>query len=226
MTLIILAILTHLLRSTLALSINTQHTKKLTFHIETSSDRYSLVRQPAPSFSTNAIIDQSITTYSSELLKGKYWLIFFYPLDFTFVCPTELISFSDRIKEFTDIQCEVIGCSVDSEYAHLAWIKTPRNEGGLGELKFPLLADVNRSISTSFGALLEKDGVSLRASFIIDPKGIVRHASFNDLPFGRSVDESLRLIHAIQSYDKHGEMCPANWQKGDKTVKVNTKDAK
>lgn len=187
---------------------------------------HSLVRKAAPAFSAKAIIDKTIQTFSSDQLKGKYCFIFFYPLDFTFVCPTELTAFSDRVQEFSDIQCNVVACSVDSEYSHLAWINTPRNKGGLGELRFPLLADVNKRISTAFGALLEEEGVALRASFIIDPKGIVRHASFNDLPIGRSVDESLRLVRAIQFFDKHGEVCPANWQPGGKTIKAHPSGSK
>lgn len=186
----------------------------------------SLVRKLAPSFQTKAIVANKIQTFSSDQLKEKYWLLFFYPLDFTFVCPTELTAFSDRVGEFRDINCEVVASSVDSEYAHLAWIQTPRNKGGLGEMKIPLLADVSKKIASDFGALLSEEGVALRASFIVDRKGVVRHASYNDLPIGRSVDEMLRLVKAIQFFDEHGEVCPANWQPGSKTMKAHPDDSK
>lgn len=186
----------------------------------------SLVRKLAPAFQAKAIIANQIQTFSSDQLKGKYYLLFFYPLDFTFVCPTELTAFSDRAGEFRDINCELLASSVDSEYAHLAWIQTPRNKGGLGEMKFPLLADVSKRIAAGFDALLAEEGVALRASFIVDPQGMVRHASYNDLPIGRSVDEMLRLVKAIQFFDKHGEVCPANWQPGSKTIKAHPDDSK
>jgi peroxiredoxin (alkyl hydroperoxide reductase subunit C) len=136
----------------------------------------------------------------------------------TFVCPTELTAFSDRVREFEELGCSLLAASVDSEYSHLAWIQTPRSKGGLGEMKIPLLSDLSKRISRDWGALLEEEGVALRASFIVDKEGIVRHASFNDLPIGRSVDEALRIVKAIQFFDKHGEVCPANWQPGAKTI--------
>ena len=186
----------------------------------------SLVRKLAPTFTTKAIINNTIQQFNSDSLVGKYWLIFFYPLNFTFVCPTELTAFSDRVQEFTDIGCQVLASSVDSEYSHLAWMDLPRSKGGIGPMKIPLLADVSRRISSSFGALLEEEGVALRATFIVDQKGIVRHASFNDLPIGRSVDEMLRLVRAIQFFDKNGEVCPANWQPGSNTIKALPNESK
>lgn len=133
--------------------------------------------------------------------------MFFYPLDFTFVCPTEIIAFSDRIKEFKDLNTEVVGVSVDSHFSHLAWSNTPRKQGGIGKIEYPLLADLTKKISDDYGVLLEESGISLRGLFIIDPKQVVRQITINDLPVGRSVDETLRLIKAFQFTDKHGEVC-------------------
>jgi peroxiredoxin 3 len=147
--------------------------------------------------------------------------LFFYPLDFTFVCPTEIISFSDRIKEFKDLNTEVIGVSVDSHFSHLAWQQQPRKQGGIGRIEYPLLADLTKKISSDYGVLLEEAGISLRGLFIIDPKQIVRQITINDLPVGRSLDETLRLIKAFQFVDKHGEVCPANWD--EKSNKASIK---
>ncbi|XP_066017205.1 peroxiredoxin-4 isoform X2 [Pocillopora verrucosa] len=150
--------------------------------------------------------------------RGKYLVFFFYPLDFTFVCPTEIIAFSDRIEEFRAINTEVVGCSVDSVFTHLAWINTPRKEGGLGRLKYPLLSDLNHQIAKDYGVLLENEGHTLRGLFIIDDKGTLRQITMNDLPVGRSVDETLRLVQAFQYTDKHGEVCPAGWKPGKETI--------
>lgn len=149
---------------------------------------------------------------------GKYLVFFFYPLDFTFVCPTEIIAFSDRAAEFRNIGAEVIGASVDSKFSHLAWTKTPRKEGGLGKMKIPLLSDITKSIGRDYGVLLEDEGVTLRGLFIIDPKGVIRQITINDLPVGRDVDETLRLVQAFQYTDKHGEVCPAGWKAGKDTI--------
>lgn len=155
-------------------------------------------------------------------------MLFFYPLDFTFVCPTEIIAFSDRIKEFKDLGAEVVGVSVDSHFSHLAWVNTPRKDGGLGKLDYPLLADLTKKISRDYGVLLEDAGISLRGLFIIDPKGVVRQITINDLPVGRSVDETLRLIKAFKFTDEHGEVCPANWdpEKNKDTIKPDVKQSK
>jgi len=143
---------------------------------------------------------------------------FFYPLDFTFVCPTEIIAFSDRMEDFKKIDANVIAISTDSQYSHLAWTKTPREEGGLGNIKIPLLSDLTKDISRKYGVLIEKEGVALRGLFIISPTGIVRHISINDLPVGRNPDEILRLTKAFQYTDSHGEVCPAGWTPGSKTI--------
>ena len=149
--------------------------------------------------------------------KGKWVVFFWYPLDFTFVCPTEIIAFGDRQNEFGAINAQVIAASCDSHFSHLAWVNTPRSEGGLGDMKIPILADFNKKVATSYGVLLP-DGVPLRALFIIDPEGTLRQITCNDLPVGRNVDEILRLIKAFQFVEKHGEVCPANWQPGDLTM--------
>lgn len=139
------------------------------------------------------------------------------------MCPTEILAFNDRAGEFHQRGCEVVGCSVDSEYSHLAWINTPREKGGLSGVKIPLVADLTKSIAKSYGVLLEEDGVALRGMFLIDPKGNLRQITINDLPVGRNVDEALRLLDAFQFTDVHGEVCPANWQKGKQSMKADPK---
>jgi alkyl hydroperoxide reductase subunit AhpC len=184
------------------------------------------LQQPAPEFSGTAVVNGEFKTVSLADYKGKYVVLFFYPLDFTFVCPTEIIAFSDRAKEFHDIGCELIACSTDSHFSHLAWINTPRKQGGLGEMKIPLLADKSMKISRDYGVLLEEAGVTFRGLFIIDGQGKLRQITVNDLPVGRSVDETLRLVQAFQYTDKHGEVCPAGWKPGAATIKPNPKDSK
>jgi len=152
-------------------------------------------------------------------------LLFFYPLDFTFVCPTEIIAFSDRVKEFTDLNVEVIGVSVDSEFSHLAWRNMPRTQGGIGQIDYSLIADINKQISRDYDVLCG-DSVALRGLFLIDVNGIVRHQVVNDFPLGRSVDEALRMVQALQFVEKNGEVCPANWQEGSRTIKPTVKDSK
>lgn len=146
-------------------------------------------------------------------------MLFFYPLDFTFVCPTELIAFSEKAEAFKELNCEVIGVSTDSHFSHLAWNNMPRKQGGLGGLKYPLLADFNKTISRDYGVLLEDAGIALRGLFLIDPEGVLKHMSVNDLPVGRSVEETLRLLKAFQFVAEHGEVCPANWQPESPTIK-------
>lgn len=181
------------------------------------------IQQPAPSFSGTAVLNESFKTISLSDYKGKYVVLVFYPLDFTFVCPTELVALDARIEEFKALNAEVIGCSIDSHFSHLGWMNTNRSEGGVGKLKYPLLSDINKEIARSYGVLLEKEGIALRGMFIIDPNGILRQITINDLPIGRSVDEALRIIEALRFVEEHGEVCPANWKKGDKTIKPDPK---
>lgn len=182
------------------------------------------IRRPAPTFKTTAVVsgafqEVSLETYTS---KGKWVILLFYPLDFTFVCPTEILAFNDALPEFENLNTVVLGVSTDSEYAHLAWSLQPRKQGGLGpDLKLPLLADKPMKISRDYGVLIEDEGKALRGLFIIDPTGILRQQTVNDLPVGRSVDETLRLIKAFQFADKYGEVCPANWKEGGKTMKAD-----
>ena len=185
------------------------------------------VGQPAPPFKGQAVVGAQFKEVSyedgtlrigEETFKGKYVVLFFYPLDFTFVCPTEILAFSDRIDEFEKLGAKVIGASVDSHFTHLAWKSTPRNQGGLGDIKFPLLSDLSREASFNYGVLLE-NGVAARGVFVIDDKGMLQSYTVNNLGVGRNVDEVLRLIQAYQYVAKSGEVCPANWKPGDKTMK-------
>ncbi|XP_042312952.1 peroxiredoxin-4 isoform X1 [Sceloporus undulatus] len=176
------------------------------------------ISKPAPDWEGTAVINGEFKELKLTDYEGKYLVFFFYPLDFTFVCPTEIIAFSDRIEEFRSIGAEVIACSVDSQFTHLAWINTPRKQGGLGPLKIPLLSDLTHQISKDYGVYLEDQGHALRGLFIIDDKKILRQITMNDLPVGRSVDETLRLVQAFQYTDKHGEVCPAGWKPGSETI--------
>ncbi len=181
------------------------------------------VTLPAPDFSALAVVGQEFKTIKLSDYKGKYVVLYFYPLDFTFVCPTEIIAFDEKLHEFTKRNTEVLGVSVDSQYSHLAWNNTPRNKGGLGNVKYPLVADLNKNIARSYGVLLEEAGIALRGLFIIDKEGIVRHLLINDLPLGRSVDEAIRILDALQYVEKHGEVCPADWKPGEATMKPDPK---
>ncbi len=181
----------------------------------------TLVQQPAPEFRCQAVMpDGSFKQVSLADYRGKYVLLFFYPLDFTFVCPTEIIAFSDTIEQFKKRNVEVLGASIDSHYTHLAWRNVPRKQGGIGAIDYPLLADLDKSIAKSYDVLLPA-GIALRGLFIIDREGIVRHQLINDLPLGRSVDEAIRIIDALQYHEKHGEVCPANWRSGQPTMKAD-----
>eukprot|EP01029_Cantina_marsupialis_P007707 TRINITY_DN1872_c1_g3_i1.p1 TRINITY_DN1872_c1_g3~~TRINITY_DN1872_c1_g3_i1.p1 ORF type:complete len:219 (+),score=42.47 TRINITY_DN1872_c1_g3_i1:138-794(+) len=178
------------------------------------------VQKPAPFFDVEALLPNGeFGKVSLNDFKGKYLVLFFYPMDFTFVCPTEICAFSDRIAEFNSRNCNVVAASTDSVFTHLAWTQQSRKFGGLGPMSIPVLSDMTHSLSKSYGVLLEHAGVALRGLFIIDDKGIVRQITMNDLPVGRNVDEVLRLIDAFQFTDEYGEVCPANWNKGDKTMK-------
>lgn len=187
----------------------------------------TLVQKPAPDFTATAVVGQDFQEFTlSNLWKNdnKYTLLFFYPLDFTFVCPTEIIAFSDRIKEFEERNVQVVGCSIDSQFSHLAWKNTDRKTGGIGDIQYPLVADVTKNIAADYGVLLDA-GIALRGLYLIDRDGVVRHQLVNDLPLGRSVDEALRLVDALQFFEENGEVCPANWNKGDKTIKPNPTDS-
>ncbi|KAA0195758.1 Thioredoxin-dependent peroxide reductase mitochondrial [Fasciolopsis buskii] len=179
--------------------------------------------KPAPNFSGIAVVDGSFKDISLKDYEGKYLLIFFYPADFTFVCPTEIIAFSDRIQEFRSRNCEVLACSTDSHYCHYAWTNIERKKGGLGKMEIPLLADKTMQISRAFGVLDEEEGDAFRGMFLIDGKGILRQITINDKPVGRSIDEAIRLLDAFQYVEKHGEVCPVNWKAGKKTIKPDMK---
>ncbi|MEN9265196.1 MAG: peroxiredoxin [Thermostichales cyanobacterium BF4_bins_65] len=181
----------------------------------------------APDFTATAVDDYEFRTVKLSDYRGQYVVLFFYPLDFTFVCPTEITAFSDRYEEFKALNTVVLGVSVDSEFCHLAWIQTDRKSGGLGELAYPLVSDLKKEISTAYGVLDPDAGVALRGLFIIDKEGIVQHATINNLSFGRSVDETLRVLQAIQYVQTHpDEVCPANWKPGDLTMKPSPKESK
>ena len=185
-----------------------------------------LVQQPAPDFKADAVLpNKEFKQISLSDYKGKYVLLFFWPLDFTFVCPTEIIAFSDRNDEFAELGVQVLGVSIDSKFTHLAWRNTPRSEGGLGDIAYPMIADMNREIARAYDVLLPA-GVALRGLFLIDQSGVVRHQVVNDLSLGRSVDEALRMVKALQFCEKNGEVCPANWQEGARTIKANPTDSK
>jgi alkyl hydroperoxide reductase subunit AhpC len=179
----------------------------------------SLVQQTAPSFKCQAVMpDGTFKEVSLEDYRGQYVVLFFYPLDFTFVCPTEIIAFSDAEAEFKERGVQLLSCSIDSHFTHLAWRQRSRQEGGLGEIRYPMLADLNRKIGEDYG-VLTAGGVALRGLFLIDKQGIVRHQVVNDLPLGRSVDEALRMVDALQYFEKNGEVCPANWKQGELSIK-------
>jgi peroxiredoxin (alkyl hydroperoxide reductase subunit C) len=183
-----------------------------------------LVGKQAPDFTAIAVMgDNSINENwtLSEQTKDKYAVIFFYPLDFTFVCPSELLAFDHRLAEFKARNVEVIGVSIDSHFTHLAWKNTPVNQGGIGQVGYPLIADMKREITKAFD--VEHDiGAAFRGSFLIDKAGVVRHQVVNDLPLGRNVDEMLRMVDALQFVEVHGEVCPAGWKKGDEGMKATT----
>ena len=179
----------------------------------------TLVTRQAPDFTAQAVLaDNTIAEFKLSSLRGKYVVLFFYPLDFTFVCPSEIIAFDKRIKEFKKRDTEVVGVSVDSQFTHFAWKSTERKHGGIGNIQFPLVADLNKSIARTYGVLLD-DAVALRGLFLIDKAGIVRHALVNDLPLGRNVEEAIRMVDALQFFENHGEVCPANWKPGEEGMK-------
>lgn len=189
------------------------------------SGQVPLIGKPAPSFTTTALVDGKFKDVSLSDYKGKYVVLFFYPADFTFVCPTEITAFSDRIAEFEKLGAVVLGASTDSHFVHKAWSNVSRKDGGIGEIKYPLLGDKSGKISTDYG-VLTPSGLPLRGLYIIDDKQVLRQITINDFPVGRSVDETLRLVQAFQFVDKHGEVCPANWKPGSLTIKPETEKSK
>ncbi len=178
------------------------------------------VTKPAPDFMATAVMPDNTFNEKFQLsdMKGKYVALFFYPLDFTFVCPSEIIAFDKKLKEFKSRNCDVVGVSVDSHFSHWAWKNTPVEKGGIGNIQYPLVADITKSIAREYGVLFN-DAIALRGLFLLDKEGVVRHALINDLPLGRNVDEVIRLLDALQHVEKHGEVCPANWRKGDEAMK-------
>ena len=179
----------------------------------------TLVGNKAPNFTLTGVLNKQFNDYTLPHTDGKWTVLLFYPLDFTFVCPTEVIAFSDAIDKFKEINTAVYGVSVDSQFTHLAWTETDRKMGGVGNIQYPLLADLNKEVAESFGIL--KGGVALRGLFIIDEEGVIQHATINNLAVGRSVEETLRMVQAFQHTKKSGEVCPANWHPGDDTMKAD-----
>jgi peroxiredoxin (alkyl hydroperoxide reductase subunit C) len=181
----------------------------------------TLVTREAPDFTADAVMpDNSFGTVKLSAFRGKNVVLFFYPLDFTFVCPSEILAFDKRLNDFKARNCEVIGVSVDSKFTHLAWKNTPLDQGGIGNVQYPLVSDLKKDIARGYGVIFEDAGVALRGLFLIDTKGIVRHALINDLPLGRNVSEALRMVDALQFVEAHGDqVCPANWQEGDVAMK-------
>jgi peroxiredoxin (alkyl hydroperoxide reductase subunit C) len=183
----------------------------------------TLVTKEAPDFTAQAVLpDNTFAELTLSNYRGKYVVLFFYPLDFTFVCPSEILAFDKRLAEFKEKNCEVVGVSIDSRFTHLAWKNTAVENGGIGNIRYPLVEDLNKSIARSYGILLN-ESVALRGLFLIDTKGVVRHSVINDLPLGRSVGEALRMLDALQFVETHGgEVCPANWQEGEESMKAST----
>lgn len=196
-----------------------------------------LVGKKAPQFSASAVVsgNQIVENFSLDQFVGKKEVVFFfYPLDFTFVCPTELVAFQNKLAEFEKRNVEVVGCSIDSEFSHFAWLQTEKNKGGIKGVSYPLVADVSKTIAKNYGVLagaevrdevtgeVRFDGaaVAYRGLFLIDKAGVVRHQVINDLPLGRSVDEALRMVDALQHFEQYGEVCPANWKEGEEAMKA------
>jgi len=182
-----------------------------------------LVGKPAPDFSVKAVINggEIVDHFQLSTYRGKYVVLFFYPLDFTFVCPTELHAFQEKLAEFEKRNVQVIACSTDSWFSHAAWLATPKSKGGIQGVTYPIVADFHKTISRDYDVLSESLGGAYRGTFLIDKEGIVRHQVINDTSLGRNVDETLRMVDALQFNERHGEVCPANWNPGDKTMKAN-----
>lgn len=181
-----------------------------------------LVGKPVPDFTAPAVMPDNQLQEDfnlKEYLKGSYGIIFFWPMDFTFVCPSEILAHDHRLPAFSERNTKVVGISTDSQFTHLAWKNTPVAKGGLGNIQFPMVADFTKAITRSFG-ILANDAVALRGTFLIDREGLVRHQIVNDLPLGRNVDEALRMVDALQFHEEYGEVCPAGWKKGEKGMKA------
>tara|TARA_A100001015_G_C14891013_1_gene672405 strand:- start:138 stop:767 length:630 start_codon:yes stop_codon:yes gene_type:complete len=188
----------------------------------------SLVGKEAPDFNVKAVLNggEIVDSYTLSQHRGKYVVLFFYPLDFTFVCPTELHAFQEKLDQFKEKNVELIACSVDSWFSHVAWLNTPKNQGGIQGVTYPILSDFRKTISQDYDVLVEDEtvgefGASYRGLFLIDKEGIVRHQVVNDLPLGRNVDETLRMVDALQFNETHGEVCPANWNQGDRAMSAD-----
>ncbi|CAH8356762.1 unnamed protein product [Eruca vesicaria subsp. sativa] len=216
------------LRSGFAQRSSLSSTSRRSFAVKAQTDDLPLVGNKAPDFEAEAVFDQEfIKVKLSEYIGKKYVVLFFYPLDFTFVCPTEITAFSDRYAEFEKLNTEVLGVSVDSVFSHLAWVQTDRKSGGLGDLNYPLISDVTKSISKSFGVLIHDQGIALRGLFIIDKEGVIQHSTINNLGIGRSVDETMRTLQALQYIQENpDEVCPAGWKPGEKSMKPDPKLSK
>lgn len=179
-----------------------------------------LVGREAPDFTATAVVKGDFNeTFKLSDHRGKYVLLFFYPLDFTFVCPTELHAFQDKLSDFSKLNCEVIGCSVDSHFSHHAWLNTPKDQGGIAGVTYPIVADIQKTIARDYDVLVAGEGIAYRGAFLIDKAGVVRHQTVNDLPLGRNVSEFLRILEALQYTEEHGEVCPANWEKGKQAMR-------
>jgi peroxiredoxin (alkyl hydroperoxide reductase subunit C) len=184
------------------------------------------IGKPAPDFTATACIKGEFKDVKLSDYRGKKVVLFFWPLDFTFVCPTEIVAFNEKYKDFQERNTEVLGASVDSHFTHFAWQRTPQKQGGLGPIDFPMVADQTHKISEDYGVLVEDGGVAFRGLFLIDEDGVVRHMVVNDLPLGRSVDEALRMVDALAHFQKNGEVCPANWKPGEKAMKAGVDESK
>ncbi len=180
-----------------------------------------LVGKQAPDFKATAVVNGDFKELSLSDYRGKYVLLFFYPLDFTFVCPTEMHAFQEKLDTFKKLNTEVLGVSVDSQFSHLAWLNAKKEDGGIEGVRYPIISDINKTIARDYDVLIPADGVALRGAFLIDKSGKVRQQTINDLPLGRNIDEFVRLVEALQFHEEHGEVCPANWKKGDKAMKAD-----
>jgi len=180
-----------------------------------------LVGKKAPDFKATAVVNGSdFKEIKLSDFQGKYVVMFFYPMDFTFVCPTELHAFQEKLETFKKHNCEVLGVSIDSQFSHLAWLNTPKTEGGIKGVTYPVISDIHKTISRDYDVLIPEAGIALRGTFLIDKNGVVQQQTINNLPLGRNVDEMLRLLEALQYTESHGEVCPANWKKGDTAMKA------
>jgi peroxiredoxin (alkyl hydroperoxide reductase subunit C) len=179
----------------------------------------AFVSEKAPDFTADALVNGEFKKVSLSDYKGKKVVLFFYPLDFTFVCPTEILAFADHLEEFKKRNTEIVGVSVDSQFTHMAWAQVDRKEGGIKGVNYPLVSDLSKNIARSYGVLLEGPGIALRGLFIVNKDGVLKHSTINHLDLGRNIDEVLRLLDAVDFSEEHGEVCPANWKKGEKAMK-------